>query len=143
MDRATATIGRTVEKELFIKASVEQVFRAITDPVELGRWFGQQAEVDLRPGGALRFTWVPEGTEGGTVVAVEPPRRFVFQWGSKHVTEVAFVLTPHDDGTLLRLTETGFGAGDDWDRMYIENNRGWDKELGHLRTWVEEGNASA
>ncbi len=51
----TPLIGRTLEKELFIKASPERVFQALTEKEDLERWFVQKAEVDLRPGGAIRF----------------------------------------------------------------------------------------
>ena len=51
----TPLIGRTLEKEVFINASPERVFRALTEPAELERWFVQKAEVELRPGGAIRL----------------------------------------------------------------------------------------
>jgi uncharacterized protein YndB with AHSA1/START domain len=47
-------IGRTLEKELFIKASPQRVFQALTRSEDLERWFLVKAEVDLRPGGAIR-----------------------------------------------------------------------------------------
>jgi uncharacterized protein YndB with AHSA1/START domain len=131
-----ATTRRMIEKEIFIKASPERVFRALTEPAELARWFGVGAEIDLRPGGALAFIF-RAGRETGTVLAVEPPRRFAFSWGAPHATEATFLLEPRDGGTLLRLTETGFGGGDDWDRIYADNTSGWDEELAHLRDWVE------
>jgi uncharacterized protein YndB with AHSA1/START domain len=138
----TAATRRTIEKELFIRASPERVFRALTEPAELARWFGQGAEIDLRPGGALTFIF-SQSRETGEVLAVEPPHRFAFTWGAPHATEATFLLEPRDGGTLLRLTETGFGQGDDWDRIFSDNSGGWDEELAHLRDWVERGNEPA
>ena len=43
--------GRSLEKELFIKATPERVFQALTKKEDLERWFVKKAEVDLRPGG--------------------------------------------------------------------------------------------
>ncbi|MGH3993115.1 MAG: SRPBCC domain-containing protein [Pseudonocardiaceae bacterium] len=34
---------------------VERVWRAVTDPEQLGSWFPCRVEVDLRPGGPMRF----------------------------------------------------------------------------------------
>src|SRR5262249_46512289 len=102
MDTIAAPTGRTIRKEVFIRSSQERVFQALTDPAELGCWLGHYAEVDLRPGGALRFSWPGGETDTGTVVAVEPPRRLVFAWGAPHLTEVEFLLVPQDDGTLLQ-----------------------------------------
>jgi uncharacterized protein YndB with AHSA1/START domain len=47
----THLIGRSLEKELFINATPERVFQALTEKEDLERWFVQKAEVDLRPGG--------------------------------------------------------------------------------------------
>jgi len=52
---------RTVEKVLQLDAPVERVWRAITDPVELASWFGDEAEVDLRPGGDAAMIWEKHG----------------------------------------------------------------------------------
>jgi uncharacterized protein YndB with AHSA1/START domain len=43
-----------LEKELFIKATPERVFQALTTKEDLERWFLTKAEVDLRPGGTIR-----------------------------------------------------------------------------------------
>jgi uncharacterized protein YndB with AHSA1/START domain len=47
----TPLMGRSLEKELFINATPQRVFQALTEPAELERWFVQKAEVEVRPGG--------------------------------------------------------------------------------------------
>ena len=69
----THLIGRTLEKELFIKASPERVFQALTTKEDLERWFLTKAEVDLRPGGTIRFAWEPGTFEVGKILVLEPP----------------------------------------------------------------------
>ncbi|HET8842944.1 MAG TPA: SRPBCC domain-containing protein, partial [Ktedonobacteraceae bacterium] len=64
-------IGRSIEKELFIKASPERVFRALTEKEELERWFMKEAEVDLRPGGAIRFEWRLGVTNVGKILVFD------------------------------------------------------------------------
>ena len=49
--------GHSIEKELFIKATPQRVFQALTEQAELERWFLVKAELDLRPGGAISFEW--------------------------------------------------------------------------------------
>lgn len=140
------TSGRMVEKELFLRASPERVFRALTDKAELERWFVSRAEVDARPGGAFSFTWQPHEMVNGRFVAVEPPHRLVTVWDegpSLGFTEVTFELTPQGGGTLLRLVHTGFGEGDDWDRLYTDIQSGWNSKLEHLRDWLDEGRPKA
>ncbi|MFD9480952.1 SRPBCC domain-containing protein [Streptomyces nojiriensis] len=59
------------------------VFQALTDPVELGKWWGPdgftipRVESDLRPGGVYRIEMqAPEGTSfflTGEFLKVDPP----------------------------------------------------------------------
>jgi len=46
----TNTDSRSIEKELFIKATPQHVFLALTEPAELERWFLVKAELDFGPG---------------------------------------------------------------------------------------------
>jgi uncharacterized protein YndB with AHSA1/START domain len=44
-------------KRVWIKASSEVVYKALTDAKELVRWFSDQASCDLREGGELAARW--------------------------------------------------------------------------------------
>jgi uncharacterized protein YndB with AHSA1/START domain len=136
------TQGRTIEREVVIRAAPDRVFQALTDPAELTRWFMNVAEVDLRRGGRLRHSWDGYGTTEGRVLEADPPHRFVFTWDEGPElgeTTIAIDLTPEGDGTRLRLVESGFQAGDDWDRLYADHADGWTQELENLRAWIEDG----
>ena len=137
----TPLMGRTLEKELFIKASPQRVFQALTTKEDLERWFLVQAEVDLRPGGAIRFEWGPGMVEVGTILVCEPPSRLSYTWETfgPGTTTLTFELTAENDGTRLRLTHTGIGEGEDWDRYYTSVKSGWSAHLGDLAAWLETG----
>jgi uncharacterized protein YndB with AHSA1/START domain len=135
--------GRTIEKEIFIHATPERVFRALTEKAELERWFLTEATVDVRPGGALRFAWQNDVTTG-VFREVDPPRRLVYGWEEANglgMTTITFTLTPEGDGTRLHLVHTGFGSGPQWDDAYAGTDRGWREELERLRAWLDEGTA--
>lgn len=130
---------RVVEKVLELAAPVDRVWRAISDPVELSRWFGHETELDLRPDGDGAFVWREHGRYAVRVREVDPPRRLVWSWvhepgvpfdDAPHTT-VTWELTARDDGgTTLRLRETGFLT----DLHHSQNNGGWDEELAELVT---------
>jgi uncharacterized protein YndB with AHSA1/START domain len=90
---------------------IDAVWRAVTEPGELAHWFPAEVEVDLRPGGAIAFSFpfeipdmeLQESDLRGEVLVVEEPRRFVFTWGDE---ELRIELEPEDGGasTLLRFT---------------------------------------
>ena len=82
---------------------VEHVWRSVTEPDELAHWFPTTVEVDLREGGAMAFTFPGAEMEpmDGSVVELDPPRRFAFLWGDELLR---FELAPDGDGTRLTLT---------------------------------------
>ena len=134
-------VGRTLEKELFINATPERVFQALTEKTDLERWFVQKAEVDLRPGGAIRFEWAPDAVEIGKILVLEPPHRLSYSWEALEPspTTITFELTAENDGTHLRLIHTGIGEGEDWDNYYTSISSGWSAHLIDLTTWLETG----
>jgi uncharacterized protein YndB with AHSA1/START domain len=137
----THLIGRSLEKELFIKATPERVFQALTEKADLERWFVKKAEVDLRPGGAIRLEWAPDAVEIGKILVLEPPRRLSYTWEAfePSPTTITFELTAENDGTRLHLIHTGIGEGEDWDNYYTSINSGWSVHLKNLTAWLETG----
>lgn len=139
----------SIRKELTLAAPRDRVWRALTDPAELVRWFPTHAaEVDLRPGGAVRFSW-QDSEDEGVIDEVEPGERLVFRWrmqgSDRPSTRVANTLTDiPEGGTRLVLTEEGFAAlaDDERDEMIAGNAQGWAEELEELRALVESPDMS-
>lgn len=142
----TGSRVRAIERELMLRAGPERVWRAITDPEELSRWFGSAAELDLRPGGDASFSW-SDGPDAGRYAArveeVEPNRRFCYRWARDTDTPVdagpstlvEFDLEPSaDGGCRLRLRESGFEREEDRQ----SNDSGWTEELGELEEHLEK-----
>jgi uncharacterized protein YndB with AHSA1/START domain len=135
------TVGRTIQKELFIAAPPERVYRAFTSKEDLERWFVTTATLEPRPGGVFNLWW-KENHVPGEFVALDPPRSLAFTWDDGpgfSLTTCTIEFIPENDGTLLRLTHTGFLDGENWDQLYDGVNGGWTMELGNLKTWLETG----
>ena len=135
-----------IQRELVLPAPPERVWAALTQADQLAAWFGTQAAIDLRPGGAVTFTWDgstgPIGQNSGVIEAVDPPRRLVFRWQSfgpdVPATRVEFTLEPHPEGTLLHLVESGFARVPAHLRrdFHDRNTEGWQRELAELAEHV-------
>ena len=69
-----------IEKEIVIAAPRDRVWSLVTEADHLRRWFGEEGEIDLRPGGPVVFGWDGHGAFHGVVEAVEPPSRFAYRW---------------------------------------------------------------
>ena len=54
-------MSRSHETVIDIKATPEEVFRAITDPEQIVKWFADEARVDPRVGGEYYFAWGGDG----------------------------------------------------------------------------------
>jgi uncharacterized protein YndB with AHSA1/START domain len=132
---------RVIEMRIEFDVSPERVWRALTLPEEIASWFGDTAELDLRPGGSGSFGWEDHGTCSVRVEVVEPPTRLVWRWAKDPdvdvdegvSTSVEWVLKERaDGGTLLELTESGFETDDHLE----ENTGGWKAELAELVAFV-------
>jgi uncharacterized protein YndB with AHSA1/START domain len=85
---------------------IEKVWRAVTKPDELRRWFPNEVTVDLRVGGKMTFRFPDDAYPPmeGEVRELEPPRLFAFTWGED---ELRFELESVDEGRgcVLRFTD--------------------------------------
>jgi uncharacterized protein YndB with AHSA1/START domain len=108
----------TIEREILLPASPDEVWEAITDPAELEGWFADEVEeLELYPGGRAAFRW-EDGRREAVVQDVEPGRRLAFRWDDDDAapdeagpgTLVELVVEPADEGTLLVVSESGFDA---------------------------------
>jgi uncharacterized protein YndB with AHSA1/START domain len=156
--------GDRIEKQVELRASMDRVWRAISDSQEFGRWFGASIDgpfvagtsvtatitgttVDdevaelQRPHAGAKSTW--------QIVAVEPPRRFAYRWhpfavdadvdyAAEPTTLVEFTLSPTPDGVLLTIAESGFDAIPAARRSaaFEANSGGWAKQVELVRKYL-------
>ena len=135
-----------IERTIRLGRPPHDVWPALTTAAGLSAWFGEQATIDLRPGGAASMTFA-----GGTIVElrverVEEPTVFAYTWRLPDLPEedprrtyVEFTLEPDGAGTLLRVSETGFAQLplDTRDETYDSHHEGWARELAELVDHVD------
>ena len=95
----------------------DEAFALITEPERLRRWKTVSARVDLRAGGAYRFTVIPGHIAAGTYREVEPGRRVVFGWGWEgddglppDASTVTVTIEPTETGSRVTLVHEGLDA---------------------------------
>jgi hypothetical protein len=107
--------------------SIERVWRAVTEPAELERWF--VAEVPWQP--VEGETFEAHG-ESGRITTLDPPRLLAWTWG---VERYSFELAPDGDGCLLVFTHVfNPELGPGW-----QHAAGWETYFNRLDAHVAGG----
>jgi uncharacterized protein YndB with AHSA1/START domain len=120
--------GRWLEFEVGVDGTPEEVWQAIATGPGISSWYVPH-EIEPRTGGATTSSFGPEPEMQipGVVAAFEPPNRVCFTGVEAHGT-LAFewLVEARDGGScVVRLVNTGFGEGDDWDGQYDGMADGW------------------
>jgi uncharacterized protein YndB with AHSA1/START domain len=164
-DRTETLTPDRIEKDVFLRAPLARVWKAVSDAKEFGRWFGVSFDGSFAPGAKIAGRIVPTEVDPEvakmqqsyagmafdfTVDRIEPMRLFSFRWhpfavepgvdySKEPSTLVVFELEEAPGGTRLRITESGF------DRIPLErrakaftaNEEGWEMQSRLVAKWVE------
>jgi uncharacterized protein YndB with AHSA1/START domain len=142
-----------VEKQIELKASVERVWRALTDFNEFGEWFRVKLEGPFVEGQVARGMVTHPGYEHvkweAVVVKMEAERLFSYTWHPYAVdpaidysketpTLVEFRLEAIAGGTLLTVTESGFEKipAERRDVALRMNEGGWTQQMKNIERHV-------
>ncbi len=127
----------------YIRATAEEVWRALTDADLTASYWGHANVSDWQPGSVWEHRRT-DGSEvadaGGRVLDVEPPRRLVMTFGEPDeppatASRVTFLVEPHED--IVRLTVTHERLADA--TALREISLGWPAVLANLKSLLETG----
>jgi uncharacterized protein YndB with AHSA1/START domain len=145
----------SIVSEIEVAAPPERVFRALTDPGELQRWFTNPEcpvkswQFDARPGGKYHYatakgTTVVNGVSEfechGEVLEYAPPRLLVYTWiaswhdDTARRTVVRWDLSPTKSGTYVKVTHSGLAQEPVARKDY---SGGWTGVVEMLKEFVE------
>jgi uncharacterized protein YndB with AHSA1/START domain len=112
--------------EITVPAPRGEVWKAFATSEGLSTWLAPNSNVELEPGGEWMVHFPGGSTGGGNIVSFVPEKEIVisalapdqFPTVRAQRTTARFELEDHGKGTLVRLTQTGWKDGDEWDRAY-------------------------
>jgi uncharacterized protein YndB with AHSA1/START domain len=127
-----------------VNTAPDAVFRSLTDPTELGTWWGCDTFrthwiIDLRPGGSWSAYSTGENPEEvcGEFLTADVPRHLEFTWNPSwedFTTKVRYQLEGIPSGTRLIVTHTGFV---DQVKACEKAREAWNRILGWLKSFHE------
>jgi uncharacterized protein YndB with AHSA1/START domain len=136
----------TTSSSTRIEAPIDEVWRALTTPALIERWFlGVETIADWTQGGSIvhRGSWRGEPYEDkGTIVRIEPPRLLIHtHWSPRsglpdlpeHYQEVTWSLDDVDGSTRLTVDEANLPSED----AKAVSERTWPMVLGNLKELLE------
>jgi uncharacterized protein YndB with AHSA1/START domain len=100
--------GELVERETVLPVGLDEAWRLVTDPGELGHWLADDVDIELWHGGGVCAREADGSRREGRVEAVEAPCRLAFRWwsgGAGRVTLVEITLRAVAGGTRVRVVE--------------------------------------
>ena len=137
---ATAPATRSISCEVRTSAPAEHAFAAWAEPERIAHWFVDRAFGDVRPGGVMTWVFEKFGYEiPYPVLEVKPPERFVLGGEIPGGPSFRLEITIAREGgeTVIRLFNSGFRDGAEWEDEYQGIASGWRMSLALLRHYLE------
>lgn len=134
--------GRRLEKEIRIHAPAEKVWEAWADPVKISQWFVDRAEGFAETGATIQWFFDDFNfSMSYHVLRSERGKSYVIRWADAPAGRepgLFEVTLSHAGGeTTLRLVESGFREGAEWDEEYEGVSSGWAMALALLKQYGE------
>ena len=112
--------------EVTVPASRDAVWRAFTTTEGLSTWLTPNAVVDLREGGEWTAHYPGGKTGGGTIMSFVPEKELTlsamapewFPTVRAERTTAKFLFVDNGDSTVVKLVQTGWKSGEEWDKAY-------------------------
>ena len=131
---------RSVQVEVEVPGTPEQVWQAIATGPGVGAWF-VPTEVDGRVGGTVTPHFGGGMDSVSTITEWDAPHRFVAEgsWGPNAPTMATeWTVEARDGGTcMVRVVHSLFAETDDWDNQLTGIESGWPSFFRILRLYLE------
>ena len=141
---------QVIKKTIIIEASPEVVFKLITDPQELTNWFPDQAILEPRGGGKMKFSFYKDPNNKqrdmdyfpeGTIIEFIQDKKITYTWVHPNIpdfpkTTVTWELEGIENNkTRLYLVHTGFNEKSSEKKMREDHDAGWSYFLNELEKY--------
>ena len=134
----------TIEQDYRVNAPASRVFRALSEPSGLARWFLARAKLEPRTGSEYEFVWQGGYHHTGVVLDFAAGRRISLSWPNRVgreslITRVTLSVRRDGAGTIVRLRHAGYPRRDPWIEVYGATEYGWANFLTNLKSVLEHG----
>ena len=105
-----------IERAIWVKAPIERVWQAITQPEQLKKWYAPGCDWEiprLQAGAPVKFHNTETDIQLATIEVVDAPRQLRLRWqadatNSEAALNNTFWLAEENGGTRVTITQTGY-----------------------------------
>jgi len=134
-------IRRIIRAEIRTKATPQEAYDAWADPEKIAHWFPDRAEGKAELGATI--TWIFDKFNYRIpyeVLIARPAEKFAIRWNpppgmSSGILEVT--ISKEGGDTVVRLVNSGFREGAEWDEEFEGTDSGWRMALALLKHYLE------
>lgn len=128
-----------VHAQMLIRRPVADVFEAFVDPNITTRFWFTKSSGTLKAGERMRWDWEMYGVHDEVAVkTLEPNSKIVWEWSFPDSDIVEITFTPHADGAMVAVTNSGFKGGDAVAQA-LDSTQGFNIVLCAAKAWLEHG----
>jgi uncharacterized protein YndB with AHSA1/START domain len=134
-------IGKIIRAEIRTKATPQQAYDAWADAEKIAHWFPDRAEGKAEPGATI--TWIFDKFNYRIpyeVLIAEPGEKFAIRWNpppgmNPGILEVT--ISKEGGETVIRLVNSGFREGAEWNEEFEGVDSGWRMALALLKHYLD------
>jgi uncharacterized protein YndB with AHSA1/START domain len=135
-------IGRIIRAEIRTKATPQQAYDAWADPEKIAHWFPDRAEGKAEPGATI--AWIFDKFNYRIpyeVLMALPAEKFAIRWNpppgmNPGILEVT--ISKEGGETVVRLVNSGFREGAEWNDEFEGIDSGWRMSLALLKHYLDK-----
>ena len=147
--KVSAKDNENVEFSITVKATVEEIWRALTDPDDLENWWSDEVVLEPKVGGKFREAWEDDaGNEqlaSGKVLSLDPKKSISFTWKEKSwdaeaVTQCTYTIENKGKTRSLTVTQTGWDSLPEKARAKAikDFQLGWKYHMQELKAYLDD-----
>ncbi|TBR10478.1 MAG: SRPBCC domain-containing protein [Candidatus Nitrosotenuis sp.] len=139
-----------IRKTIEINASPEIVFRALSIPEEITQWFPDQAILEPKVGGKMKFTFFSKGAKPvdrdffpeGEIIEFVPNKKLSYTWTPQDIQDFPRTIVTWSleqigqNKTRVTMTHSGFTGKPH--ELFKEHSYGWDYFANRLAEYCKK-----
>jgi uncharacterized protein YndB with AHSA1/START domain len=141
-DKPIEHIGRILRAEIGTKATPRQAYDAWADPEKIAHWFPDRAEGKAEPGATI--TWIFDKFNYRIpyeVLIARPAEKFAIRWNpppGRNPGILEVTISKEGGETVVRLVNSGFREGAEWNEEFEGIDSGWRMSLALLKHYLDK-----